>query len=486
MNEALAGWIKKLDTHCLPALKANIERLRVLGSKEDSNMDELVAVIESDPGLTLRLIRYINNLRHKHLRTEIATVRHGLMMLGISHVQKIPQDIGVMEELEADVRQRLLGHFSQALHAGYQVRDLARLTKETAADELYLASMLHNLGAMLLDLHAPEEMARVRELMHQKQMEADKAEYVVFGFTTDQLTIELAQLWKLPAILLDSLRGENAQHRRVLSVMLAARVAEATEQGWYGPDLMELLEPLADLLLSDIASVATLLHQNAAAAARASLYLGVAHPASTLLHPIPPLEQEESATANSVTPYEEAEESADFCLAPQRQVLLRVLKRLTNHAQEPLLLRDVLALTMEGMHDGLGLNRVMFAMLTPDKGQLKSRRILGSDNDPLFNRFAVDLNGHNLFVRLLDKPQAVWLDDNNRAKFFPLIPINLHKLLRNDSFYMMSLFIRDKPIGIFYADRQTRSCRLDERSYKYFKHLVTQASMCLAQMQGSR
>lgn len=485
MNEALADWVKKLDTQCLPALRDSTERLRVLGSKDDSNMDELVSVIESDPGLTLRLIRYINNLRHKHLRTEITTVRHGLMMLGMSHMQKIPQNVALVEELSDAARERLLRHFSQALHAGYQVRDLARLTKETVADELYLAAMLHNLGAMLLDLHAPDEMARVRELVHQKQMESDKAEYVVFGFTTDQLTVELARLWKLPEILIDSLRGENAQHKRVLSVMLSAQVAEAAEDGWYTPQIQELLEPLADLLLSDIGSVATLIHQNAVASARSSMHLGVPHPAITLLYPIPPME-EENVTAIAQPQTSEAHETfetGDYCLAPQRPVLIKVLKRLTNHHEEPLLLRDVLALAMEGMHDGLGLNRVMFAMLTPDKGQLKSRRILGSDNDPQFNRFAVDLNSHNLFVRLLEKPQSLWLDDNNRAKFFPLIPISIHKLLRNDSFYVMSLFIRDKPIGIFYADRHSRSCRLDAQSYKYFKHLVTQASMCLAQMQ---
>ena len=486
MNEALADWVNKLDTQGLPALQESTERLRVLGSKDNSNMDELVAVIESDPGMTLRLIRYINNLRHKHLRTEITTVHHGLMMLGMSHLQKIPEDTELVEDLPEASRERLLRHFSQGLHAGYQVRDLARITKETVADELYLAAMLHNMGTMLLDLHAAEEMSRVRELMHQKQMEADQAEYVVFGFTTDQLTIELAKLWKLPEILLDSLRGENAQHKRVLSVMLSAQIAETAENGWYNPDMMELLEPLADLLLSDIGSVATLLHQNAAESARASMHLGVPHPATMLLYPVPPVVDANTLPIeqqNTQLP-EELEENADFCLAPQRPALIKTLKRLSDHDKEPLLLRDVLALTMEGMHDGLGLNRVMFAMLTPDKGQLKSRRILGSGNDPQFNRFTVDLNSHNLFVRLLEKPQSLWLDDNNRAKFFPLIPINIHKLLRNDSFFVMSLFIRDKPIGIFYADRHTRSCRLDEQSYKYFKHLVTQASMCLAQLQA--
>lgn len=482
MNDALASWVNKLDSFSLPARQANIEALRHLGNQDDSTLDELTAVIESDPALTMRLMRYINNLHHKHLRNEISSVRHGLMMLGTSHIQQIPQDLDAIETLAPAMQQRLLRHFSQALHAGIQVRDLARITKETAADELYMAAMLHNLGDILLDLHAPDETARVRELMHEKEMEEIEAQYVVFGFSSDQLTIELAQLWKLPAILLDSLRGENAHHRRVLSVMLAVQLAESAEKGWYSKQMLGLLEQLADLLVSDIASVATLVHQNAVDAARQTIELGVPHPATQLLQPAQQAPHKEET--RKVKLLAEPEQNADFCLAPQRPALLRALRTLTNKDAKELLLKEVLLTAMEGMHDGLGLNRVMFAMLTPDKGQLKARRIIGSDNDPLFNRFAVDLNSHNLFVRLLEKPVALWLDDNNRSKFFPLIPINVHKILRNDSFYVMSLFIRDKPIGLFYADRHTRACRLDEQSYKYFKHLVTQASMCLAQIQA--
>ena len=484
MNEALADWVQKLDRHCLPSLQKNTEAMHELCAGGDPDTDELVALIESDPGLTLRLMRYTNNLHHKHLRNEITTARHALMMLGMGHFPEVLRDLELVEELPEQSRLRLLQHYSQALHAGWQMRDIARLTKEMTPDELYLAAMLHNLGGILLDLHAPQEMARVRELMHQKQMEADEAEYVVFNFTADQLTLELARLWKLPTILLDSLHGENARHKRVLGVMLAAQLAEAAEQGWYSHTFQTLLEPLADLLLSDLASVATLLHQNAAAAARATAYLGVWHPAIALLHPTPLHEEECGAPYIETDTLAEMDEDADFCLAPQRPVLLKVLRCLASHEQESLLLRDVLALTMEGMHDGLGLNRVMFAMLTPDKGQLKARRVLGSDNDPLFNGFSVDLNYHNLFERLLDKPQSLWLNDTNRHKFLPLVPVNTQKLLRSDNFFVMSLFIRHKPVGVFFADRHTHACQLDEQSYKYFKHLVTQASMCLAQIQA--
>jgi HD-like signal output (HDOD) protein len=482
MNEALAAWVAKLDQSPLPALQANTEKLRQLAADENVETAQLVSLIESDPGLALRLMRYINNLRHKHLRSEISTVRHALMMLGLEHVQQIPQELPAVEDLEEPQRRRLLQQFNRSYHAAYQARDWARLSRDMVADELYLAALLHNLGEMLLDLHAPAEMGRVREMMREKRMEADEAEYVVLGFSLDQLTVELAKLWRLPSILIDSLHGENAQHSRVLSVMLAAQLAELADQGWYRPETYALREQIADHLLADVASIATLVHRNAVEAARESQQFAVPHPAVALLYPVAEQQQEEQVHAAApVTSEQPAGESADFCLTPQRQVLLGVLKQL-GQADESLALKQVIELALEGMHEGLGLNRVVFAMLTPDKGQLKARSIVGSDNDPLFNRFAIDLVSHNLFVRLLEKPQSLWLHEGNRGKFFPLIPIQFHKLIRNDSFYVMSLFVRNKPVGMFYADRHTSACRLDEESYKHFKHLVAQVSHTLSRI----
>lgn len=483
MNEALAAWVKKLDQSCLPALRANTERLSQLAANENVETARLVELIESDPGLTLRLMRYINNLRHKHLRSEITTVRHALMMLGLEHVQKLPKDLPAVEDLDSGIQNRLLRHFNRSFHAAYQARDWGHLSRDMVADELYIAALLHNLGEILLDLHAPREMERVRELMQEKRMEADEAEYVVFGFSLDQLTVELARLWRLPSILIDSLHSENAQHQRVLNVMLAAQLAELAEHGWYSRALYELLEQIADFLLLDIASIATLVHRNAVEAARESMLFFIGHPATALLYPVSledemaaPMQAQQAAQAS-----ESGGETADFCLTPQRQVLVSVIKRLVQ-TDEQLPLKQVIELALEGMHEGLGLNRVVFAMLTPDKGQLRARSIIGSDNDPQFSRFVVDLVSHNLFVRLMEKPQSLWLNEENRGKFFPLIPLQFHKLIRNDSFFVMSLFVRNKPVGMFYADRHTSACQLDSESYKRFKHLVAQVSHTLSQI----
>jgi HD-like signal output (HDOD) protein len=480
MNEASVAWVHKLDKSCMPALQANTELLRQLAASDKADIGQMTNLIESDPGLTLRLMRYINSLSHKHLRSEITTVRHALMMLGIDHVQKFSEDIPTIEALDENIQQRLLHHFNRSFHAAYQARDWGRLSRDAVIDELYLGALLHNIGAILLELNAPEEMDRVREIMRETQKDSEEAEYVVFGFSLDQLTLELAKHWRLPSILTDALQSENAQQNRVFNVMLAAQLAKQVEHGWYKPATTRLLEQIADFMLADVASVATMVHKNAVEAARLSSQFKVQHPAATLLYPATGEEEEQTEQTAETTYETEQSAESELCLLPQQKVLLRVMKALAQTTAE-IPLKDIISLALEGMHEGLGLNRTVFAMLTPDKGQLKARSIRGSDNDAHFNRFVVDLANHNLFSRLMEKPQSLWLNDENRGKFFPLIPIQFHKLTHNEHFFVMSLFVRNKAVGMFYADRP-RDCQLDAESYKQFKQIVAQVSHTLSRI----
>lgn len=478
MNDALADWVGRLDKQPLPILRANHQLLWTLSGAENADMGRLADAIELAPGICILLLRHINGLRHKHLRTEITTPRHALMMLGIQKFRELLRDIPCIDDLSSTAQQRVRRSFSQSYHAAYQARDWGRINRDLNTEELFTAAQLHNVGEMLLQIYAPDEVGRVYKLMRQKDMEPEEAQYVVFGFGFDQLSLELAELWLLPTLLRDSLHGENAQLHRARNIMLAAQLSNAVNRGWYTSQVDTLIEEIAEFLYADIASTATLLHRNAVEAAAASLNYNVAHPASQLLLPAEARGEFLQQATNSLETNSQGS-VVDFCLAPQRAVLLRVLRTL-NKPEKRLPLKNVFELVLEGMHDGLGLNRVVFAMRTPDKGQLRAASIIGSDNDPVFNRFVIDLNSNNLFERLLQKQQSLWLDENNREKFHPLIPLNFHRLTHNDSFFVMSLFVKNKPIGIFYADRHTRACRLDQESYRRFRQLVTMTAHHLA------
>lgn len=477
MQDALEEWSSRLEPVELPAFTHSVRELERLAADDNVAMPRLTAVIERDPGLTLRLLRRMNALRHRHLRTDVTTVHHALMMMGLTALRKLPEAMPTVEALpDKAMRVRIRRLYASAFHAASQARDWAQFHRELEPGESYVAALFHRLGDMVLALEASDRLHAIEQLKHGDEMEAEEAEFVTLGFGLDQLGTQLAGRWGLPAIVAESLQPENAGRLKVLGIMLAARLAQAAESDWYTPAVTTTLEQVSEFLPRAFGSTAARVHATAVDVARESGFYGIRPAAAWLLLPSRP----EAAPGLESRP---ASDEGEFCLCPQGPVFDAVLARLGSDRGD-VGLPGVLELALKGLHEGLGLNRVAFALLTPEKTQLKARAVLGAETDARFNRFSVDVDADNLFGKLLSKPQAVWFDNNNRATFEPLLPAGFLQHVKVGGFFLMSLFVKGHPVGVFYADRHTDACRLDARAYHRFKQLCLHTGKAMARLSG--
>lgn len=473
MNKALEKWLHRLTPQTLPALKINCELLQRQTHDIRSSIDLMALVAEADPGLSIFLLRHINRICKQTQRSEITNARHAMIMMGVEQLKLHLPDVVTDETLSNEQRQHLHQECSLALHTAYQARSIGRLRRDSDINELYSAALFHNLGEMLLILHAPDEVEQVNLLVAEQEMSAEKAQEKIFGFRFNDLTLQIARAWHLPSLLAESVHATDSPNReRGLTIRLASKVTHCAQQGWYSQAMHDHIEEMGKFIQHDTAEIATLIHQASVNAARESIIYGVVHPASLLLLPAYDPQDEPVASVAKTHTEPSYHKDLDYCLAPRFPVLKEAIKTL-NQPEAELSPREVIEVTLEGMHHGLGLERVAFASPNKQKNGLQANYALSNVDDSHFKRLSVELKGHNLFVRMMEKPTALWLDDNNRKKFFSLIPINFHKLIDNDSFFVMSLFVKDKPVGIFYADRGSRNCRLSEVGYKRFKQLVT-------------
>jgi hypothetical protein len=87
-----------------------------------------------------------------------------------------------------------------------------------------------------------------------------------------------------------------------------------------------------------------------------------------------------------------------------------------------------------------------------------------------------------LFNRLMEKMQGVWLNEKNRQALDPMIPEKVWELIGHGEFFAMSVFVNGKPVGLFYADRKRGACELNEQGYLEFKQLCLVAAKGLAHL----
>jgi len=464
----LEGWVELLSDIRFPILDRTASSVVGIKTSDGMPMDRFCDSMLHDPGTVLTMLRWANSLPRGRLSSDVTTLESAAMMIGLDKVKRLPSEMDMLQLPAADEHMRAYMHVaSRSFHAAYQAYDWAIRRADMVPKESFVAGFLNNIGTMAILLNGGDEINRIRDVIANDDMSADEAQYLVLGFSIKQLSHALAVRWKLPELVIDTLSADKATNPRVYGVMLACQLARLAEEGWYTQEMTDCIEHVAEHLDRDFSSTVSITHQNVVSAARESDWYGVIH-AAALLPIIPEFELDNEGNQISI----EVNDHHHFCLMPQLDVYQEIISQIQTQARE-LNLNSLMNLVTRCLHDGLGLNRVVFTMLEGlEHEQLNARYMLGTDNDPEFNQFKISLVPSNLFTHVMKKSQSIWLNTGNKEKYWKLVPESLKKIINTSSFFAGSVFVDDKPIGLFYADRHIGDCQLDEASYKRFKVLV--------------
>ncbi|WP_126454142.1 HDOD domain-containing protein [Sulfuriflexus mobilis] len=456
----LEAWADLLMLKGFPLMLPTASGMQEIKESEGGSIDRLCDSMLHDPGAILNILRKVGGMARGRLSSDVTSLESAAMLIGFDAVKKMPSSMAVIDPADASLRIRgYMQVTSRAFHAAYQAYDWAVRRADMLPKEAFVAAFMHEIGKMAMWLHGGDEMQQIKELHIEERMPFDEAQYVVLGFSLEQLSLELARRWKLSEMIIDALSPDMAANTRIYGVMLACQLSRLAEENWYSTEMEECIQHVGGFLNMEFSAAVHLIHQNAVEAARETAFYEAIPAASLLpLIPVPETEDDDEAPVH-------------FCLTRQEAVFSEVVAEIQQNG-ENIDLNALMTLVMRGLHDGLGLNRSVFAMLGLDRTSLKARYLSGTDNDPEFSKFTLSLEPANLFTHLMKKPQSVWINDDNREKFWKLLPESFRNLIRTDSFYASSVFIDEKPIGLFYSDRHIEDCYLDEDSYKRFKSLI--------------
>jgi hypothetical protein len=470
---------------------------------------EIANEILADPLATLYLLHSINLRVGERSGAEVNTVEHALMMHGIGAFLDAAKRWPILEEIPAGYNPRVLAALQtlsrRAQHAAWQARDFAVLHSDVRAEEVQVAALLHYAPEMLLWLRSPELAIALQR--KRRKTATGEAEIAVLGQLLGDLRQTLLQMWNIPPVPLDMLSSKNAERTRNIILDACLDIAGRSDRGWWDEDLMASYIALSGVENTPVETIIATTHANAARVARHCNWLPVPPAAAwgpMIPGPWPPEPDDEEETVQPAVQAAPAVQQAQpapaavkpapeepehlVCPMPDKHVFREALKGIEEHLDGTLTLNQMSAVILKGLHTGLGLSRIIFAMITPDGTRVKSRFTLGiSAEDPL-RHFEFDLAGKDLFCQLMGKMQGVWLNEGNRQKLWPMIHPKLQAMLGEGDFFTMSLYNGTKPLGLIYADRgkgeSGNTCGLDPLTYTDFKMLCLQSARGLGKIKA--
>ena len=189
----------------LPSLPSVANSILELVLNKDFDHAQLARIIETDPGLTLKILEHSNSATYI-ARGRVTQVEQGLNRLGSRVVQALMLSVLIKDSLIKGDKQ---GEAAQAalwkhnLATAVYASLIAAKSYPSLAGEAFGAGIMHDLGRVFLELYLPEEYAQVTERMEDLFEPVLDAEQAVFNTDHTAVGRWIAQKWNLPKPMTD-------------------------------------------------------------------------------------------------------------------------------------------------------------------------------------------------------------------------------------------------------------------------------------------
>ena len=260
-----AAWVAAFDRLDIPVLAATAVAIEEWRANEDAVDAHLLAEsLDSDPLMTLKLLRHVAVLRHGRDQSDAETAIEALVMLGITPFFRAFGPQPTVEARLADQPEALEG-LRQVLHRSHRAARFALGFAVHRGDHdaalIHEAALLHDFAEMLLWAQAPTlALALRRRQQAEPTLRSADAQRTLLHVDLSDLQQLLMKTWRLPPLLVQ-ISDNHASHRaQVRNVQLAIRLARHSAQGWDNAALADDVDEIAALLNLGTQPTLNLLH----------------------------------------------------------------------------------------------------------------------------------------------------------------------------------------------------------------------------------
>lgn len=480
---SLAEWVDRLSEKGMPAFARTVKEISGVASDRESSAAELSRVILQDAAMTARLLRVANSPMYNLTGRSISTVSRAVVVLGFETVRSLCLSIAIIDAISSSGQKtRIALQMARSFHAAIQARSFALKRRDTSPEEVFIATLLSNIGDLAFWSIQSDLAVRLDESLQRSGCDHAQAEHEVLGFELKDLSLGLARQWNLGRLLENVLEDQGDADPRVSNVEFACELARTAERGWETPETRRLLGRIAEALYMPLQGATSLVHENANQAAKTAQSLGVGYAVELI-----PLPASQRASDHPVEVIHQDDHNPKY-LEPDPLLQLTILRELSGMLDGRHDINLLLEMVLEGISRGIGMDRALFAMLNAERNQLRARYALGWGTQDMRDRFCFEISPlkASIFSHVLETRQPLWIRPGMDIRLKSLLTPRIAELTGNQPFFVMSVEVNGRAIGLFYADRKPSGRALDEDSYSAFRHFCQQASLALVYSRRGR
>lgn len=461
-----------------PALSESLFKINKIVEDDDKGFDELANAIVEDFALTNKILKIVNSAYYRRSGGEIKTISRAVSMLGFDAIRSIAVSLILIDHLHDKAQaKQLKDQVISCLYSGVFAKNLADKSGLIKKEEVFLSGIFHNLGKLLSIFYFNEESLEIEKLVKEEKISEEQAAIQVLGVSYSRLGVAIAKEWELPNYIVNTINpyDTKANSRRMqlndeekmhsissLSNELTDLIEKNEDADWrhqsvklwrqYTPQLNlkdSDLTGLADQAKEDLIDLNSILNINMS---KSSIIEGLnaKEPEDNVISAQSP-STEQTLVIEPKKKKVEALPVNDDTQTPE--IILKAgIDDISAMLTEEYSVTDVFRLCMEVMYRALGFDHAVVCMVNHKQKRMDAKFGHGINNTFL-EQFRFPLKYQpDVFHLALEKGIDVFIADTTDEKIIKKIPAWYQQIIEAETFIVLPVMVKNKPIGLFYGD----------------------------------
>lgn len=210
--------------------------------------EKIAEIISADQSSSFKILRVANSPLFG-FRGKVDTISKAILYLGHNEVKNILLTVSLLKIMPGSKILSALKPvdlWAHSISVGVIARIIGGAIGDKKIENYFLAGVLHDIGKLLFIEYMNREYAEVLDIAQKNKIEISAVEADKLGITHAELGAKLAEKWKLPGIIINTLRNHHkgisdliSQESPVAAVYIGGIVSKLLSLGYSGDPIIK-------------------------------------------------------------------------------------------------------------------------------------------------------------------------------------------------------------------------------------------------------